>query len=399
MNANIVALALTFAATAAAMPAAERAGPVRWLYRSSSCGDLPQPGGGTEQTACLAVDFDGDGTSDVVLTERSQAPAMIGVRNGAAGWTRYVLEAGPLRIAAGGTACDVDGDGDLDLIFGAAAPGSEIWWWENPAPDFALERPWRRRAIKTEGKGMHHDQLAGDFLGEGRSQIVSWFQGGNALLLFSLPQDPHNTSPWPSITVAVDLRGEGLACADIDGDGRPDLLGGGRWFKHLGGTKFAAHVIDESQTAGRIAAGDLVEGGRPEVVMVLGDGVGPLKWYQCEGDPTKAASWTGHDLLGRDVNHGHSLQLADLNGDGHLDIFCAEMSRWDRRQGSENPDSTAWIFYGDGKGNFTTDVLARGVGFHEAKIADLDGDGRLDIVSKPFAAPAPRVDMWFNQGF
>ena len=379
-------------ATAADFPA--------WRHLSSKNGDLPEPNGGKEQTACLVGDIDKDGLNDIVIAERSQAPAVVWLRWTAQGWTKYVVEEDKVPIAAGGTLCDVDGDGDLDLVFGSPATGSEVWWWENPYPKYDPATSWKRHVIKNTGKGMHHDQLAGDFLGEVRPQIVSWFQGGGALLLFRIPADPRQNSSWPTVTVADGIsRGEGLALGDIDGDGKLDIVGGGRWFKHLGGTQFATHMIDHAQTGGRAAVGCLKEGGHPQVVTVLGDGVGRLKWYEYSGDPRETASWVGHDLLRVNVNHGHCLQIADINGDGHLDIFCAEMMKWGMKTSPpDNPDAKAWIFYGDGKGNFTKTELASGYDFHEAKLADVNGDGRLDIVNKPFVWDTPRIDIWLNLG-
>ena len=61
--------------------------------------------------------------------------------------------------------------------------------------------------------------------------------------------------------------------------------------------------------------------------------------------------WVGHDLVGRDMIHGHCLQIADIDGDGNLDIFAAEMAKWtESRPDPDNPNAEAWIFYGDGKG-------------------------------------------------
>ena len=51
---------------------------------------------------------------------------------------------------------------------------------------------------------------------------------------------------------------------------------------------------------------------------------------------------------------------------------------------------------GDGRGHFETAVLAHAMGFHETRLADLDGDGRLDILQKPYNWNAPRVDVWLN---
>jgi hypothetical protein len=97
------------------------------------------------------------------------------------------------------------------------------------------------------------------------------------------------------------------------------------------------------------------------------------------------------------VNHGHSLQVADIDGDGNLDIFCAEMGKWTERSPvPDNPDARMWVFYGDGRGGFTTREVARGSGNHDSKVGDLDGDGRLDILGKPYNWDTPRVDIWLR---
>jgi hypothetical protein len=53
---------------------------------------------------------------------------------------------------------------------------------------------------------------------------------------------------------------------------------------------------------------------------------------------------------------------------------------------------------GDGKGNFTDYIINEGYSHHEAKIADLDGDGDYDIFSKPYAYRAPGIDIWLQNG-
>jgi hypothetical protein len=368
-----------------------------WKHLSSANGDLPVPLSGREQTSLLVFDVDGDGVNDIVLAERSGAPSVVWFQRTGGGWQQHVLDAERAPIAAGGTFGDVDGDGDLDVVLGSSGQGSHVWWWENPRPRGDPKQPWKRHTITAAQKGQHHDQLTGDFLGTGKPQVVAWYQGGGELSLYQPPKNASAADHWDIITVASGLKqAEGLARGDIDGDGAIDLIGGGRWFKYLGGGKFATHVIDETQTPGRAEVGDLVKGGRPEVVMVIGDGIGRLKWYECTSDPTKPQEWKPHDLLGVDATRAHSLQIADINRDGHLDIFCAEMTAWGR--GETNPQSKAWIFYGDSQGNFTKTELATGIDFHEAKVADLDGDGWLDIISKPFVWKTPRLDVWLNQG-
>src|SRR5205823_3702687 len=182
------------------------------------------------------------------------------------------------------------------------------------------------------------------------------------LFLAKIPPDPKG-GPWPYTEIYAG-SGEGLAQGDIDGDGKVELLAGGRWFKHRGGTDFTAHWIDEAQHESRIAVGDLNGDGRLEVVMAPADAVGRLKWYACAGDPAAPGAWVGHDLLDRDVVHGHSLAVADFNSDAKPDIFCGEMRKW--TQADDHPGATMWLFLGDGRGGFTKTEIATGCGVHEA---------------------------------
>jgi hypothetical protein len=75
----------------------------------------------------------------------------------------YVIEKDFLTIEAGGAVLDIDGDGDLDVVFGGDWQSSEVWWWENPSPNFDKNASWRRHVIKKGGRNQHHDQVFGDF--------------------------------------------------------------------------------------------------------------------------------------------------------------------------------------------------------------------------------------------
>jgi hypothetical protein len=368
-----------------------------WKHLSSANGDLPVPQTSDQQTGCAVGDIDKDGRTDFVITNRRHGNAAIWMQNTAQGWTQHIIDPGPLNIEAGGVLFDVDSDGYLDLIAGGDSSSNEVWWWENPHPNY--DRPWKRYTIKDSGKTQHHDLLIGDVLGEGRPQLVFWNQGAAALFLAQIPKDPRAFAlPWACQAIYQgDAPMEGMAIADIDEDGVAEVVGGGRWYKHEGDIKFTAHVIDDAQKFSRCAAGKLIKGSKgAQVVFCNGDGCGPLKWYAQGTD----GSWTGHDLLGEDLVHGHSLRIGDIDGDGNLDIFCAEMAKWaDWTKTVDYPRPHIWVFYGDGKGNFEKVTISKGgYGTHEARLADFYGSGRLDILSKPYESGAPGVDIWINPG-
>jgi hypothetical protein len=62
------------------------------------------------------------------------------------------------------------------------------------------------------------------------------------------------------------------------------------------------------------------------------------------------------------------------------------------------PFAHLWVFYGDGRGGFRKETIATAYGTHEAKLADIRGEGRLDIIAKAYQWHSPGRDIWLNRG-
>jgi len=379
-------------------------GQVKWEHISSKTDALEAPNAGKQQTSSAVADFDNDGINDFCISERTAAPALVWYRRMADGWKKYVVEDSICFIEAGTTAFDVDNDGDMDIIAGGESKTNQVWWWENPYPD--LDKPsWNRYLIRNTGGNKIHDQMVGDFDGDCRPDIVFWAQGDQTLYFTRIPSNPKILSEWKLIPVykyytdgQMEQHGtypsfkstnehEGLAKADINGDGIQDIIGGGMWFKYLGNDKFSFNTIDGAYAFSRCAAGQLIKGGRPEIVMVVGDGWAPMYMYEYQDD-----TWVKKEIIQK-VSNGHSLAIIDFDGDGNLDIWNAEMTLFN------NTTAINRILLGDGKGNFPKEIIiSRGIDLHESEIADLDGDGDLDILGKPYDGDVPRIDVWLQNG-
>ena len=360
---------------------------VTWQRRSSSTADMPTPNAGNQQTCCMVLDIDRDGIEDFVVGERTQTPSVVWYKYNGNGWDKFVIDNTKKRPEAGGDFCDIDRDGDLDIILGQDASGNNMWWWENPYPDFS--KPWTCRNIKKSGSSKHHDQTVADFDGDGQVEFVSWNQRAKKLLLYEIPANPKSTQVWPATTIYSWSSGrerEGFPSipTDVDLDGKVDIVGGGRWFKHQDGTDYRENVIDPEMAFTQCAAGQLVKGGRPEIVFSPGDMDGDAKWYQWNG-----SEWVAHTL--RHVIHGHTCEIRDIDSDGNMDIFIGEMGN-----PGAGDNAKVYIWYGDGKGGFKETIASKGQGIHEGKLADLDGDGDVDILLKPYNHNSPRLDVLLN---
>lgn len=162
-----------------------------------------------------------------------------------------------------------------------------------------------------------------------------------------------------------DVGGKAL---DVDGDGWIDFVAGGAWYRNTGKPKeeqFERIVFDKDLIAVHdLVIADIDGDGRPDVVTMSDKQT--LRWYSIRKNPRDP--WIRHDI-GPGVHAG--VAVGDINGDGHLDVVRSNV--W-----YENADGkgTKWIEHPIpfGNSNNPYPLATRCV------VADINKDGHNDLV-------------------
>ncbi|MFC6838512.1 FG-GAP repeat domain-containing protein [Halomarina ordinaria] len=359
---------------------------------------------------CLTTDLTGNGRPDVVVGAQGRYPVVdaggrelkLRLLPGVdrllprfetnlfwyenPGWERHTLATErDLELDVGAALHDVDGDGRLDLLVGQGHDHTDVYWYRQPEDP---RDPWEQHLL-TDSFRKYHDLAVGDVDDDGEPEVVGLSQEAEAVFYYDVPDDP-TVEPWPDSHCHVVDEGhrvEGVHVGDVDGDGETELVAGTNIY-HRNGDGWRRETVVEGWDDVRVAVADLDGDGEDEIVLAEGDspiyGTHPaqLAWFD-------GPDWTPH-LLRDDLYCPHSLQIGDVTGNGHPDIYVAEMGL------RENDDPVHLLFENRGDGEFEEHVVARGIPTHEAKLVDMDGDGRLDVVGKSYG-PAHHVDVWYNE--
>ncbi len=329
-------------------------------------------------------DFDRDGKLDLAVVPESGTALvmMMGLGNGAFQPARQ-LELGDIPgTKTQPVAADLDGDGAPELLWSHKYEGLVVAKGLGNGA-FDTTRIYRTSS-GTWFEGIYQGLAVADFDRNGSPDVAAVSSDGHLGLL--LNQGDGTLGTFKSLG-SVWHSGARLATADLNEDGRQDLLaaGDGSTLAVLSNEdgSFRFQQVGEIFTTHDLALGDFDKDGHVDLVTAASQG-NAARVYLFRGDGL--GGFSAAELVATLENDTYlwdpaSLAAADLDGDGHLDL-AVKVER----------DNTLALLRGLGDGTFAPDLrLPAGRLPRFVTTGDFDGDGVSDVATLQRASNDVRV--------
>jgi len=334
-----------------------------------------------------------DGTLDLLTAAPGTLQPLAWHANAGGDGSSFDTSAIPVTVQPGPAvaAADLDRDGDLDALSvrGSTTGGERVLWHPNTDGAGSFGVAAEVASLLPGARGL----AAADVDGDGDPDVVAASQSpGNRVSWHE--NVAGDASLWVPHVVSVGTRPVlRVDAADLDFDGDADLLAAGSdaiaWYENLAG--------DGSVWAPRplSAGGPLLLGAAVRAADVDGDGDldvlggdalgAEVSWFENRSLHRSARFPQAAAVVLSAAPGARAVAAADLDGDGDLDTLT-----------SIDPDRLVWLENADGAGGAWSlaDIDAAFAGGADAvAAADLDRDGDLDAVAA--SAGDDRV-AWFE---
>ncbi len=279
---------------------------------------------------------------------------------------------------------DVNGDGYLDFITGGWW-GQTLVWRENPK---GQPVQWKTHII--DKCGSIETTRAWDVDGDGKLEIVP-NTPGKPLVFYKLIRDKESegTGQFRKFQVWEGPSGHGLGFGDITGSGRGAFVVRNGWLEAPDDPIDDPWIFHPEFELGSasvpIIVADINGDGLTELIVGQAHGYG-LDYYQQRFTEGGKRSWIRHPIDPY-FSQYHEMHYVDIDGDGQFELITGNRYRAHcGREPGETDVVGLYCFKWNGE-SFTKQVIdhgkvpnASGTGIF-LSIADIDGDGKLDIVA------------------
>jgi hypothetical protein len=327
---------------------------------------------GANPRSLAVADVNGDGHLDLVTASSPSetVSVLLGNGNGTFLTAQNFATAGGLRSVA---VADVNGDGRPDIV-GVTYYNVEVFLGNG---DGTFQAP------QNFSVNSHPAFVAvADVNGDGHPDLVTaegpYFQGNNVSILLGNGDGTFKAAE----NLVVGITPYSIAVADVNGDGRPDLLVAGGYAGQSGmiallgngdGTFQASGTYLAGTSPFSVAAADVNGDGRPDILVSDRSSNTVAVLLNNSAPPA-----TGTFKAAKNFTAGVqplAVAVADVNGDGNPDLVVGTAT---------GMGGIVSVLLGKGNGTFQAaqnfSVDAAGAPYGVA-VADVNGDGRLDIIS------------------
>ncbi len=331
-------------------------------------------GSGNNSIGVGLGDLNSDGQLDIVLGNYAGQLSQVFLNTGSGqfGLPSSILGSGrdTTRLSLG----DVNADGAIDVVLGNAELSSQIFLNTN-ASGFST-------ATAIAGTGSNSIAVAvGDLNGDGALDLLLANNRETSQIALNR-NDGSGRFALPTALAGGAQPTRGAALADLDADGKLDIILGNHsqpsqiYLQGANGFTLPTPLVGSGGNTQTVATGDL--NGDNLLDLVLANANQPSQvFYSIPGAPGTFGTPVPLPDSGR---ASLGVRLADLNADGLLDIVLA------------NFQAASQIYLNDGTGSFAqikpSDLVGSNGLTNDAGVADVNGDGTVDIVLSKFRQPS-----------